>query len=273
MRQHLPKHKNGMMEERSRPYSFIRIAINYIRYYLTSDTRHDVHSPLVYDFIDHVLKPAQLIHLPLIEAQRQSLLASKEHISFIDYGKQGLVSQKSIATMAKNALKPKKYACVLASAARYYQANRSLELGTSLGITSAYLASGPSTSLVTMEGDPQVAARAKQVWEELGLHNITSVIGNFDNTLAELGDTQFDIIYIDGNHHYEPTLRYFEQLQSNATAHTLFIFDDIHYSPAMEQAWQHIKASDKCGVSIDLFFLGFVFCKPVLQKQHFVLRY
>ena len=261
------------MDVSSKPYSVIRIAINYIRYYLTSDTRHDVHSPLVYDFIDHVLKPVHPIHLPLVEAQRQALRASTQHISFIDYGKQGVVSQKKISTMAKNALKPKKYARVLASAVRYYQAKQTLELGTSLGITSAYLASASPTSLVTMEGDPQVAAIARQVWEQLGLHNISSIIGNFDNTLSELGNTQFDIIYIDGNHHYEPTTRYFEHLQQNATANTLFIFDDIHYSPAMEQAWQNIKASDTCGVSIDLFFLGFVFFKPVLQKQHFVLRY
>ena len=110
-------------------------------------------------------------------------------------------------------------------------------------------------------------------WHAQTLDNYKCIIGNFDNTLTELGDTQFDIIYVDGNHHYAPTIRYFEQLQHNAKVDTLFIFDDIHYSPAMEQAWQQIKSSDKCGVSIDLFFLGFVFFKPVLQKQHFVLRY
>ncbi|MDA0778646.1 MAG: class I SAM-dependent methyltransferase [Bacteroidetes bacterium] len=261
------------MDVSSKPYSVIRIAINYIRYYLTSDTRHDVHSPLVYGFIDHVLKPAYPIHLPMAELKRKELRASEQYISFIDYGKQGVITQESIATMAKNSLKSKKYARVLAGAVRYYQAKQTLELGTSLGITSAYLASASSSSLVTMEGDPQVAAIAKQLWEQLGLHNIKCIIGNFDNTLTELGDTQFDIIYVDGNHHYAPTIRYFEQLQHNAKVDTLFIFDDIHYSPAMEQAWQQIKSSDKCGVSIDLFFLGFVFCRPVLQKQHFVLRF
>ena len=80
-----------------------------------------------------------------------------------------------------------------------------------------------------------------------------------------------DIEIADNDYEIQTGLMYRTSMKSNQGM--LFIFDDIHYSPAMEQAWQQIKSSDKCGVSIDLFFLGFVFCRPVLQKQHFVLRF
>lgn len=262
-----------MITADSKPYSFIQIAVKYIRYYLSSSTKHDIHSPLVFDFVCNVLNPAKRMSLPRIEKQRRELLNSTQQIDFTDYGKQGKKVKKKVAHIAKYSLKPTKYAKILAQVTKHTKAKNILELGTSLGITSAYIASQPHSTLVTMEGDQNVAAIAQKIWQTLGLSNIDIVIGNFDDTLSTIGNASFDIIYIDGNHHKEPTLRYFELLQHNTNTDTLFIFDDIHYSPAMEQAWQAIKDSDVCYISIDMFFLGFVFIKPTLQKQHFVLRY
>ena len=124
-----------------------------------------------------------------------------------------------------------------------------------------------------MEGDSSVVAQANQGWDTLKISNIKTIIGNFDETLSKLDNQKFDIIYIDGNHKYEPTIRYFEYLLDNTFATTLFIFDDIHYSEDMEKAWSYIKKQPNVKVTIDLFFLGFVSLDPTLTKQNHSLRY
>ena len=39
----------------------------------------------------------------------------------------------------------------------------------------------------------------------------------------------------------QPTLNYFNQLLKISTQSTIFIFDDIHWSVEMEEAWNEIK--------------------------------
>ena len=81
------------------------------------------------------------------------------------------------------------------------------------------------------------------------------------------------MIYIDGNHQYEPTISYFEQLQKNSHDRTIFIFDDIHYSPSMEKAWKHLQSQPQVTITLDLFFIGIIWIDASLSKENFVLRY
>ena len=53
----------------------------------------------------------------------------------------------------------------------------------------------------------------------------------------------------------------------------IFIFDDIHWSQEMEEAWQIIKQHPQVKVTIDIFFMGIVFLKKELQKEDFRMRY
>jgi hypothetical protein len=86
--------------------------------------------------------------------------------------------------------------------------------------------------------------------------------------------SHIDLAYIDGNHRYEPTLRYFQQLLPKKQHHSIFIFDDIHWSAEMEKAWSEIKAHPEVTLSIDLFFMGLVFFRQEFKvKQHFSIRF
>ena len=109
------------------------------------------------------------------------------------------------------------------------------------------------------------------------LNNIHVVTGNFDDTLQPLIDhteAPFDFIFIDGNHRKEPTLRYFDQLLAKSTNDTVFVFDDIHWSKEMEEAWEQLKQHPSVTLTIDLFFIGLVFLrKEQKEKEHFVIRY
>ena len=85
--------------------------------------------------------------------------------------------------------------------------------------------------------------------------------------------SDLDLIFIDGHHQMQPTLAYFKRLKQCANNNTIFIFDDIHWSPDMEKAWIEIIADKDVSLSVDLFFLGIVFIRKELSKQHFELKF
>lgn len=253
---------------------------SYLSHLVRARTRHGVHSPFVYDLITHVLRPsAALPEFQTIEALRADLLASEQTIRVNDLGAGSRVFDeptRAVAEIAKTALKPASEAQLLFRLARYFQATNVLELGTSFGLTTLYLALGAEEGTVhTIEGCPQTMRIAQHHFDQLKQRNIKPVLGSFRSklpeTLQKMGSV--DLVFLDGHHAKEPTLEYFEQCLAQAHANTVFIFDDIHWSRDMEQAWERIKAHPRVTVSIDLYDLGLVFLRTEQVKEHFTLRY
>lgn len=242
---------------------------------------HGVHSPFVYLFIKEVLnKKANHHKLDAIELYRKELLQNNEMVDVWDRGagsRQSAKSMRSVQQIAKVALKPKKYSLLLHKIATYYQPSVILEMGTSLGITTCYLAaSNNNTKVVTMEGAPSVASKAKNTFSRLGMSNVEMIEGDFDETLPSYLKSidQLGIAYVDGNHRYAPTINYFKQLLEKAGDQSIIIFDDIHWSKEMEKAWEEIKQDAQVTLTIDLFFIGLVFVRQAQkEKEHFVIRY
>lgn len=255
----------------------------YLRYYFTAANGkgHGMHSPFVFDFIKTVLNDQKSYPAYAdVEKIRQQMLQDNRELTIRDYGAGSLAdksNQRTIASIVRNAAKPAKYGQLLYRIVQKYKPGTMLELGTSLGITSSYLAlANPGAKLVTMEGAPAIATVAKQNFNDLGLSQIELVEGNFDETLSPVLSSlsSVDFVFIDGNHRQEPTLRYFQQLLNKINPHSILIFDDIHWSPDMEQAWAQIKANDAVRCSIDLFFIGIVFFREEFkEKQHFAIRF
>ncbi len=242
---------------------------------------HGVHSPFVYDLISEVLNDrGQYYYYPIIEGLRERLLLSRERIDVEDMGAgsaTGAGSTRSVRSIARKAAKPRRIGQLLFRLANHYQPATMLELGTSLGLSTAYLAAGNlNATVISVEGSPAITSRARQNFESIGLKNIRVVEGNFDQVLPAVIPqyTPFDLVYVDGNHRLEPTLRYFEQLLPAMSPHSVLIFDDIHWSPEMEKAWEKITADNRVMLSIDLFFIGLVFIDPSFKvKQHFRIRF
>ena len=91
-------------------------------------------------------------------------------------------------------------------------------------------------------------------------------------TNSQLPTSNFQLIYFDGNHSKAATLNYFEFLLPTITNETVWIFDDIHWSQEMEEAWEIIKNNPKVTVTIDTFQWGIVFFRTEQEKEHFVIR-
>jgi predicted O-methyltransferase YrrM len=161
--------------------------------------------------------------------------------------------------------------------AYHYKPSNITELGTSFGITTAYLAKGsPKAEVYTIEGSKTVREMARSVFNELGIENIKSLEGRFDALLPEVLAVlkQVDLAYVDGNHKLEPTMNYFSLLVDKSHNDSILIFDDIHWSKEMEQAWEKIKAHPSVKCSIDLFFLGMIFFRSEFKEpRHFKIRF
>ncbi len=264
-------------------YSKWQLAVKYLTYYLISSNGkgHGTHSPFIFHFITHVLNDKQ--HYPeydTVESLRKQLLRDETVLTIEDYGAGSSIaksSQRSIASIAKNAAKPEKFGQLLFRMIKAYQPRSVLELGTSLGITTCYLSMAkPGANLITMEGAGEVAIVASRNFEKMRIDNIVIEQGNFDHTLSSVirRVSSVDFAFIDGNHRREPTERYFHELLNKTNNDSILIFDDIHWSREMEQAWETIKAHPSVRCTVDLFFIGIIFFRQEFQeKQHFTIRF
>jgi predicted O-methyltransferase YrrM len=264
-------------------YSFLRLAGKYIPFYLRASSAkgHGVHSPFVYDFIREVLNTrSEHGDFQEIEALRRELLASSRVLDIEDFGAgadRGLVSQRSVADLTQKAAKSPKWGQLLMRIVQHYRPSRILELGTSLGISAAYLACGnPAARLISVEGSPCLAAEAAKHLRDLGLANAEVVTGHFDAMLPDLLAhwNSIDLVFVDGNHRKGPTLNYFHLLLPHLSPTSILVFDDIHWSQDMEEAWLTIQRDSRVLLSVDLFVFGLVFFNPQFrEKQNFKIRF
>ena len=263
-------------------YNHFQLAKKFIHYYVTASNGkgHGVHSPFVFDFIKNVLndKKEYQCYQP-IESLRKQLFGDRRVIEVEDLGAGSLAvpgKEKQISGIARSFVKPKKFAQLLFRIVQYYKTGTIVELGTSLGVTTAYLAANGSSKVFTIEGSENTALIAHENFQQLNLQNIQLVQGNFDDTLPRVLALagKVDLAFIDGNHRAEPTLRYFNQLLSYSSEYTILIFDDIHWSAEMEAAWKEIQQHPSVTLTIDLFFIGLVFFRKDFKvNQHFTIRF
>ncbi|MGL4597368.1 MAG: O-methyltransferase [Bacteroidia bacterium] len=237
-------------------------------------SKHGVHSPFVFDLITNIFPDKQKTAFENhpAEIQRRQFLTSTESIAVTDFGT-GVSGPRKISDIAKHAAKQQAQAQLLHRIVSHAKPQYMLELGTSLGITTAYLASATNfTQFISLEGCAETATRARGHVEGM---RVDVRVGEFNQTLSSALDDlpKLDFVFFDGNHRYQPTLAYFNACLQNIHNDTLFIFDDIHWSAEMEQAWNEIAAHPQVRVSIDLFDFGLVFFRQEQPKQHFVLKF
>jgi predicted O-methyltransferase YrrM len=148
-----------------------------------------------------------------------------------------------------------------------------LELGTSLGITTAYLASVDSRNRVmSFEGSSSLVSIARKQWQLLGLENIECIEGRIEDTLYNNARTRIDLAYVDANHTYQATIEYVGFLFGRMSKNGIIIVDDIHYSREMYRAWEELKRDERVTSTMDLFYVGLIFVNPYYMRRHYKIR-
>lgn len=254
--------------------------INYLKYRKLRVNEHGIHSPFVFELYNRVFKKDIFFYaFETIENTREELLSDNRMISVTDLGAgshTGSRAERRIGDIAKTAAKNKHYGQLLFRLVNYFRPATILELGTSLGLSTRYLAiARPDSRVITIEGSPEIRQIALENFKKAELQNIESIEGNFDEVLPAVLEKcpAPDLVFFDGNHRRDATLRYFEQCLAKATSGSIFIFDDIYWSKEMTEAWQTIKAHPRVTVTIDIFQMGIVFFREGQAREDFVLKY
>ncbi len=248
-------------------------------YYWDAKTKYSLHSPFVFDFHNTVMKvQASDSKIDAIEHERNTFLDDKSEISFVEYGAGSKNSNgltRVVRDVAKSSLSGKWQCRMMYNLIKRYRPNTILEIGTSLGVSTAYLAAASSdSSIITLEGNPASADRAISLFDKLDIQNIKLIEGEFGDTLIKSLDTltHVDCAFIDGNHRKQATIDYFNTIRAYCDSSSFIIVDDIYWSEGMHSAWCEIINHESVAFSIDLFRFGIVyFDHSIMEKQHYKL--
>lgn len=247
----------------------------YLCYLKRSVNRHGVHSPFVYSLIEEVFKD-KTKPFPDLEKVRHELLKDDTPLQIQDLGagsSTGAGAERSVAQVAKASLSTAKQCRLLARIIPHLGIKHVLEFGSCLGLSAAYM-SAAGAQVVSMEGSEALHALAQQHFGAAP-SGPDFRLGPFDELLPDiLGEIpKVDMAFIDGNHTQEATLLYFHQILAHTHSDSVLIFDDIHWSEGMENAWSEIQGHKQVVLSLDLWWCGIVFFQPGLSGEHFTLRY
>ncbi len=243
---------------------------------------HHIHSPFVYHMVRDVITtrtPNDREIRERAEEYRRALYADDRRIMVRQMGAVNREPRlRKICDIAKRTSTTEKYGRLLARIARELEIDSILELGTSMGISTAYLAlSRPGARVVTIEGVAEVAEVAEARLKEAGINNVTVLRGDIDEKIDEaiamLPRGEVGLAFIDGNHSKDATLRNFEKISAHRAALSVLIFDDIYWSDGMTTAWNTIVADSRVSTTIELAQMGLAIFRSGCQKEHYNLRW
>ena len=262
-----------------------------------------VHSPYLFEWVRMVMMDKNSFYIwGEIERCREKMLRDERELEFVDYGSGKLKGEngklkgangerRRVCDIARRSLAKRKYAQMLSRLVNWLGASHCLEngsgtayslefrgltiveLGTSLGVTTAYMAAMDSRNrVVTFEGCEAVANMARENWKALNINNIECRVGKIDAEQLTRDIEHLDVAFIDANHTYVSTCEYFDVLAGKVREKSVIVVDDIHYSEEMEKAWKAICADERVTSTIDLYQMGLVFFDKHYWKRHYTMR-
>ena len=232
---------------------------HYLRHLLHIRYRHGhrIHSPYLFEFINGVLFNAQGTEPPSeLKAWHRKLRAECP-----------FVRQASVS---------RKYGALLYRISHWFRPDMIIELGTGMGISTVYLASGsPGVPLHTIEKDPERAGIASALIRERGAEAVHVHQGEMEEELEQIlpGIAPRYLAFVDGNHHFEPTVAYVRKLLQMAGEEALIVMDDIYWSPGMHRAWKAISSWPEVRISIDVFRMGILLLRNDLPKREIKVKF
>ena len=262
----------------------------YVKHFFSAwnTTGEGIHSPYLFELVRFVLRDRNSYYcFSEIEGRRQLLLDCEDELEVVDYGSKGSKGgarvRRLVCDIAKGHLESALVGQTLFRLVNWLGEKekrplRIVELGTSLGITTAYLASADSrNSVKTIEGSREILKIAQGSWRALKLENIEWKEGRIEDVLSEYadvtgGEQKWDLVYIDANHTYEATKEYVNWFLERMNEKGVIVIDDIHWSEGMEKAWKEVKEDERVTTSMDLYDIGMIFVDKHYLKRHYIIR-
>ncbi len=232
------------------------------------------------DFLDH-----EIAWIKKIEDQRSQLLETDDTIK-VDFSLNNDPETNSDESKSENirdvcfASVNSSYGSLMHRLVRDFAPKNCLELGTCLGISTAYIASAlklnGSGRLVTLEGSPSRSKYAESILSKINLPDIDFVVGPFNQTLDPLLEEyqNIDFCYIDGHHDGDATIEYFEKISPVLTDGAIVVIDDITWSEDMKRAWNTIREKHEVALTVDTYMMGIcIVGKNGMERQSYQIMY
>ena len=193
---------------------------------------------------------------------RLDFITDKRKISFEEIGNKSIMT---VAEVAGRAASPEIWTHFFYRLSKASNIKNILEIGTNLGISGQYfikaLEGKNNAKFISMEGVKELCEIASTRFDLISDQNHFEVVhGLYDKSLKNIviSNIYFDLVFIDGNHRYEATLKYFELLKNNLSDNAIVVLDDIHWSSGMRRAWREICTQKGIVFSINFFKLGLI---------------
>ena len=246
-----------------------------------------VHSPYLFEWVRMVMSDRHRFYgWDAIEAGRRKMLADTRALHYVDYGSgsrgvKGRESVRRVCDIARGSLTARRYAEMLSRLVNWLGGQLRtedkgltiIELGTSLGITTSYLATVDHRDrVVTYEGCESVANIAREGWDSLGMKNIECRVGEIDKATMLCDIACVDIAFIDADHTHASTRDFFNMLAEKTHEKSVIVVDDIHHSAEMEEAWKEICADERVTSTMDSYQMGLVFFDKHYWRRNYKMR-
>ena len=253
----------------------------YVRYWLICrfPQKGIAQSQFISDVVQQVFRNQEhYTDYDLIHLERRKMLRSKIRLPVNIYGANAAkhAENRTLRDVVRKSSVSGKLGKLLYRMTKYHKPSVIIELGTSTGLSTLYLAMGyPDAEVITIEGNSILYGIASDVFRYLHLEHIKIVNTTFEDGLALFSHDRMKrvLVFIDGDHTYEATRKYFEYFISKAIEPVVMVFHDIYWSRDMNKIWQEIKSDPKVKTTVDLYYLGIVYNFRHLKKQNFVLWY
>lgn len=198
----------------------------------------------------------------VLQQFRQDLSVNERSISFVEIGSD---SEMTVAEIAQRAASPEIWARFFYHLSKAEPTENILEIGTNLGVSGQYfikaLKGKKNGKFITLEGVKGLCEIAENQFGSLADPSRFEVLhGLYDQTLINIVNRGilFNLVFIDGNHQYIATLKYFEMLKNNLDDKAVVIFDDIYWSKGMRKAWREVCKQKGVVLSVNFFKLGVI---------------
>ena len=252
----------------------VRQVWEYLVFYFRAVTPRKLHSPFLYHLLTHAFDDGKGYYIfDEIEDVRDALLRSTNEVREPSFGAGTRASRRegrSVGEIAGRALSSPRKCEVLFRLVEMLRPEMSLELGSSVGISLAYLAGAfRAGQVIGLEGNPHLAHIAHNVLAELELTNGQVVEGRFEDSLQDTLEKYgpLDFVYLDGDHREEATIRNYKAIRKHMSKNSVLILDDIRWSPGMYNAWKQIGRDSDIKVAIDAFQMAIFFFSPRFQDR------
>lgn len=251
----------------------------YFNYFLKVTDQHSLQAPFIFEFYTNLIQGINKNKgIEEIETIRMAFLNDHANIRGIDFGAGSRVAvsgrDRTVSMIAKHGISSKKDCIFLSELVKRIQPKSCIELGTSLGVASAYLSKSIKNGhIYTFEGNDALVQKSTEVFHRLNCKNVKLIQGEIDKMLpGQLEQLEkIDFAIIDANHTYSALLHYFDLLKIKMSDSGVMVIDDIRWSVDMYRGWERIISDSSVIISIEFLNKGLLIFKKGVRKQHYIL--